>query len=107
MAKIKLQLTANPTFKADVAIPIAGAAPVKVQFTFKHRNKEALKEFFDTMGDKDDPSLVMEMCSGWELDDAFDVENVQKLVSEYVGSAAAILETYIAQSTGAAHRVKN
>lgn len=107
MAKIKLQLTANPTFKADVAIPIAGAQPAKVQFTFKHRNKDALKEFFDGMADKDDTTLVMEMCSGWELEEPFDAENVTKLVTEYVGSAAAILETYISHSTGNAHRVKN
>lgn len=108
MAKIKLQLIANPTFKANVPIPIPGGNPVNVQFTFKHRNKDELQEFFDALKDnKEDIELIMAMASGWELDEPFDKDNIEMMITQYVGSAVAILETYISHATGSVHRAKN
>ena len=106
MAKVKLQLTANPTFKAPVPIPVPGGKITNVEFTFKHRNKTQMQEFLEALKDQDDVDLIMSMASGWELDEPFDAENVGQMVSEYVGSAIAVLETYIAESTGTAHRTK-
>lgn len=107
MAKIKLQLTPNPTFKAKVPVPVAGSVPVHVEFTFKHRDKEALAEFHASLKDLEDVDLILAMASGWELDDPFDAEHIAQLTGNYVGSALAILEKYIAESTGVAHRSKN
>ena len=106
MAKVKLQLVANPTFKAQAPIPVPGGKITHVEFTFKHRNKIEMQEFLENLKDQDDVDLIMNIASGWELDEPFDAENVGQLVSEYVGSGLAILETYIAESTGTAHRAK-
>jgi len=107
MAKAKLVLTANPTFKAKVAIPVPGAGTTDVEFIFKHRTKDQLKEFMDSNDGRSDVEVITDMCSGWDLAEPFDEENVEKLVQVYVGSAQAIFETYLSESTGAGRRVKN
>lgn len=101
MAKIKLVLTANPTFKAKVAIPVAGAPAVPVEFTFKHRSKEAFAEWIKGISDKDDSDLLLEVASGWELEDAWDKENISLMCENYMGAARAVIEKYIAEQTAA------
>ncbi len=97
----KLALTASPTFAAKVAIPIPGAKPAPVEFTFKNRTKDQFKAFLEDMADREDVEAIMEVASGWDLEDAFGPENVEKLVQNYIGSAKAILETYINQVAAA------
>jgi hypothetical protein len=104
----KIQLVAAPTFKAVVDIPVPGGKPAGVQFTFKARTKAAFKEFLDSLtddGNQEDPDVIMSIASGWELDDPFDRDNVDKLVQNYIGSSRAIIEKYITELTAA--RAKN
>jgi hypothetical protein len=101
MAKIKLVLTANPTFKAKVMIPVAGAPAVPVEFTFKHRSKEAFSDWLKNISDKEDPDLVLEVASGWELEDAFDRDNIALMCENYMGAARALIEKYISEQTAA------
>ena len=101
MAKIKLVLTANPTFKSKVSIPVAGAPSVPVEFTFRHRNKEAFAEWVKGITDKDDTDLILEVASGWELEDAFDKENIALMCENYMGAARAVIEKYINEQTAA------
>lgn len=101
MAKPKLQLTANPTFKSTVAIPVPGGKPVAVEFIFKHRAREAYDEWVGSIPGMEEPDLIMSMASGWDLDDSFDRDNVEKLVTEYIGSAKAIFDKYMGENTGA------
>lgn len=101
MAKSKLILVANPTFKARVAIPVAGAAAVPVEFTFKHRPKDAFQAWVKEIGDKEDTDLILEVASGWDLEEPFDAEHVELMTQSYIGSARAVIETYIAQQTAA------
>ena len=101
MAKIKLVLTANPTFKAKVMIPVAGGLPTPVEFTFKHRSKDAFSEWVKSLTDKDDADLIMEVASGWELDDAFERENIELLCQNYLGASRAVIEKYIGEQTAA------
>ncbi|HYD58970.1 MAG TPA: phage tail assembly chaperone [Noviherbaspirillum sp.] len=107
MAKAKLVLTPNPTFKAKVAIPVPGAGTTDVEFTFKHRSKDQLKEFMESNDGRGDVEVIMDMCSGWELAEPFDEEHVEQLAQQYVGSSQAIFETYLRESTGAGYRQKN
>lgn len=102
MAKIKL--CADPTFNAMVPIPIPGAKPTPVQFTFKHRTKKEVAEWGVKL-EKSDVELVKDMASGWELDDAFNDENISQLCDSYAGAAYAIFETYLEELRGA--RTKN
>jgi hypothetical protein len=91
----KLKLTADPKFSAKVEIPVPGGSPVLVSFTFIHRTKKALEEFMATRTGKTDVECVLEMCSGWEMDEVFDAENVDLLIENYGGAALAIYRTYL------------
>lgn len=100
MAKQKLVLTANPTFKAIVGIPVPGQENNSpVEFVFKHRMKSDLQEWRDAMLEEMKVSgvsadHVMSMASGWDLEEAFSAENVQLLLETYPGSGLAIYVKY-------------
>lgn len=92
----KLTLNPNPTFKAKVGIPVAGAAePAEVEFTFKHRTTEALELWMNESAE--DLKKVLDMADGWDLPDEFTEENVKKLLQNYFGAATAIITTYLAE----------
>jgi Phage tail assembly chaperone len=97
MAKPKFTLTLAPTFKAKVNIPIPGADAIPVEFTFKGRTREAFKDFIDNLKNREDVDLILEMCSGWELEDAFDKDNIATLALNYLGAPTAILDKYLAE----------
>lgn len=105
MAKAKFTLSASPTFKAPVAIQVPGGKPVQVEFVFKHRTRDDFKEFIEALEGRDDIDMLLEIASGWELDDAFDAKSLALMTQNYMGSARAVLETYISELTSA--RVKN
>lgn len=105
MAKSKLSLAVSPTFKATVSIPVAGGKPADVEFTFKHRTREQFKELMDSLEGRDDVDVVMDIASGWDLDDPFERDSVERLIEGYMGSARAIINGYVLELTGA--RVKN
>lgn len=92
----KLKLIANPTFTAKVAIPVAGGDSVDVEFTFKHRTKIQMDEFLKAWDGKAVTSdTLLEMVSGWELEDKFGKESMELLIDNYIGAALAIYLTYI------------
>ena len=101
MAKVKLSLTASPTFKSTVGIPVPGAKAVPVEFTFKGRSRDAFKEFVDGLGNRDDVDVILDVASGWDLEDPFNKESITALVDNYLGSARAVLEKYFAELTQA------
>lgn len=97
----KLKLVAEPTFKALVDIPIAGAPPAPVEFIFRHRTKAELGTFLDAMkeraaapGSTSEVDTVMDMVCGWDLDDEFTRENVEKLLQSYHQAGSAIGTRY-------------
>lgn len=101
MAKVKLALTASPSFRSKVGIPVPGAKAVEVEFTFKGRTREQFKEFVDALAGMEDAEAIMGLASGWELDDPFTRENVALLVDNYLGAARVIIEKYFAELTQA------
>ena len=105
MAKPKFSLTASPTFKAKVTIPVAGGKPVDVEFTFKHRTREVFRTFVEGLPNREDVETIMDIASGWDLDDAFDAESLEELVENHIGSGLAIIQTYITELT--AGKAKN
>jgi hypothetical protein len=99
MAKPKFTLNPSPTFKATVLIPVPGGTAAGIEFTFKHRPREDFKTFMEGMEDRDDIDLLMDVVSGWDLDDAFDADNLAKMTKNYMGSGHAIVEKYISEMT--------
>ncbi len=101
MAKPKFTLTPTPTFKAKVLIPVPGKTAESVEFTFKGRTREQFKEFIEGLKDREDVEVVMDIASGWELEDAFTVANVELLTQNYLGAARAVIEKYLSELTQA------
>jgi len=97
----KLKLAVDPTFRAQIAIPVAGADPIKVGFTFKHRTTKQLAEFSRSRADKSDIDTLFEMVDGWDLDYEFTRQNAELLLENYGGSAVAIYQGYIDELLGA------
>ena len=101
----KLKLVANPTFKAKVAVPVAGGPDVPVEFVFKHRTKTALDAWIGSRADKGDAESFMEMIEGWDLEDVFSRESVDTLLENYIGTALATYRVYVDELVKA--KVKN
>ena len=102
---MKIKLCAEPTFKAPVQIPVPGAGPTPVEFTFKHRTREQVLAWLGDTQESGDVKTVQDVASGWELDDEFNAENIGTLCSNYAGAGFAIVQTYLDELRGA--RAKN
>jgi hypothetical protein len=104
MAKIKLD--PNPTFQAPVTVPVHGAEPVQVSFTFRHRTRSAWEAWLkDELPNLSDAEVIQALACGWELDDEFSAENIGRLLENYGGVGMAVFEAYERELSGA--RVKN
>jgi hypothetical protein len=101
----KLSLTANPSFKAKAGIPVAGGKSVDVEFVFRHRTKSQLDEFIKTRAEKSDADSLMDMATGWDLEDEFNQESVALLLENYIGAAVSVYRAYIDELV--ANRSKN
>ena len=106
MAKPKFTLAVAPTFKAKVLIPVPGKAAEPVEFTFKGRTRDEFDKFLEGIRDRassetSDIDTIMDIASGWELDDAFDRENVEMLTQNFLGAARVIIEKYFSELTQA------
>lgn len=101
----KLSLVAKPTFTSKVQIPVPGDKASTVLFTFKGRNRDAFKAFVESLSDREDVDVIMDIASGWDLEDAFDRDSIELLTQSYLGAARAIIEAYLAELTAA--RTKN
>lgn len=93
----KLTLAVAPTFKAKVAIPVAGGESADVEMVFKHRTKSALDAFVAARPGKTDVDSFLEMVEGWDLADEFGPTNVAILLENYIGAGLATYRTYIEQ----------
>lgn len=101
MSSIKFKLEASPTFKAKVSIPVPGGKAEKVEFTFRHRTRKEFLAWLSTIENKEDPDIVLDVASGWELEDPFDREHIEKMCENFMGSAKAVLDVYLAENAGA------
>lgn len=95
MSKPKFSLTAKPTFPATVAIPVPGAEAEEIKFTFKGRTRDEFKKFMDGLEGRNNVDVILDVASGWELEDVFNPENVALLDQNYIAAAASILDKYI------------
>ncbi|WP_313043127.1 phage tail assembly chaperone [Pseudomonas sp.] len=115
MAKFKI--APAPTFLGAVMIPVVGQEPVKVEFTFKYRNRIELAALFDEwnqrrkdgqarFGEKPTVSEIIavdtenqmqqikDLVVGWEFDDKFDDESIKALVTSCHGTTEAVVDAY-------------
>lgn len=99
-----LSLKAPPTFKAKVAIPIAGGESHPVEFTFRHMTATRLKEFMtdEAAKTRSDAETILAIAEAWSgVDVEFSRESVELLLQNYQGAAPAIAEKYVLELTQA------
>jgi len=101
----KIKLNPSPTFDAVVNIPVPGSDPVPVCFTFKHRTRTQVREWFEAAIDAEDVQTILDIATGWELDDEFSKANISALCENYAGAPRAVLQVYLDELRGA--RTKN
>lgn len=116
----KITLNQRPAdFKRKVEIPMLdGGEVAEVEFHFKYRTRtehaklidehaELVKKKADIRQDgdfsferfvgqslEDDADMIVQMATGWDLDDAFNKENVVELLNKYGGSGQNITAAY-------------
>lgn len=78
---------------------------MQLKLTCKHRTKDGLTEFTKSRVDKSDVDSILDMSTGWDLDDAFTAENIETLCQNYIAAPLEIYKAYIDQLVGA--KVKN
>ena len=96
----KLNFTTAPTFAMKVAIPVPGKKAVDVEFTFKGRNREEFREYLDAAAGKEDIDALMDTITGWELENEFSREEVERMMLFYPASPRAIIQRYISDLSG-------
>lgn len=96
----KLTLVASPTFTAPTRIPVPGAEPAEVEFTYKHRTRDQLKQLIDEAKGMKDPELIEAIASGWDLAEPFNRANIETLLQNYYAAGRAAWHTYLDEITG-------
>lgn len=117
--KPKVSLIPPSTFTAPVEIRMPGGEIGEINFKFKHRTKSAVKELLASLsapegstdeereafvGPKDE-DIILDIATGWDLDDAFSLKSVIEMGEMYTGCERAIIQTYLSELSGG--RVKN
>lgn len=97
-----LKLQPDPTFKSKVGIPVPAGKPVQVEFEFKAKTRTQLQQYLRDSEGREDAENLAEIVTGWAgVDTPYSAEALAVLLDNYVGSARAILDTYIEQLTRA------
>ncbi|ATN93795.1 tape measure chaperone [Citrobacter phage IME-JL8] len=104
MAKFKITLGALPDFALPVKFIMPNGDEAKITFKVKHRPSNEVQELYDRQDIKDH-DFIMELASGWDLEEEFNQENAEMLVRYYPGAALALTSTYLRALAG--QRVKN
>jgi len=104
------KLNPNPTFKAQVLIPVPGGADGKITVLFKHKGRKALQEFFASLTDeantRTDVDALGELIADWEgVDAKYTAENLEQLLDAYPSAAMALFDAY--RNTAMAAVAKN
>ena len=99
----KFTLTPNPTFMVTAIIPRAGEEDGKVLFTFKHKRRSEIemleKDLREGMsadheakkaGTSSMVKFIMDIATDWDLEDAFNIENVTEMLENYPRAFDAI-----------------
>lgn len=95
MAKLSLKI--DPTFPVTVTIPKAGTEAVQIKLVCKHRTKAQLDEFIKSRADKSDADSILDMATGWDLDDAFTAENIEQMCQNYIAAPLEIYREYVSE----------
>lgn len=104
-AKFKISLSERlPDFKLPVKVTMPNGEEGKVVFTVKHLKSSEIQDLYGKENVKDH-EFIMNLATGWDLDEPLTEDNARELVSLYPSFAIALTQTYIQALAG--QRVKN
>lgn len=95
----RLKLNPDPTFKSKVAVPVPGGT-AEVECVFTYRDRKAAQAWMEAGKDAADVDALLGCMEGWDLDDEFSRDSVQKLCDTYPGAANAIIGRYLRELAG-------
>lgn len=105
MAKAKLTLADEATFKATVAVPIPGNKTADVEWVFAWMDADRFKEFLEGLAGAENIDVLMDISRGWDLAETFSKATAERFNQKYVGGTRAVLDTFITELSG--QRAKN
>ena len=92
----KASLVEVITFLAPVQLHRAGAdEPEVVNLNFKYVAPEDLVKRLDELGPMTPAGAVLDMATGWDMDEPFEKEHVEKLCRVYYGVGQAAIDGLI------------
>jgi hypothetical protein len=94
---MSFKLQANPTFKAQVNIPVPGEKAEPVTFTFKHKTRAQFDAMIAGLASSDVhiDSAVKEVVIEWVYPGVeYSVEALDQCLDMFPGSALAIFSAY-------------
>jgi len=103
------KLNPKPTFTAPVALSVPGLSePLEVQFTFKHKGREALGKWVATATQKMDADSLGEVVCGWAgvkdedgQDVPYSITALTDWLENYPASQGEVFRGYLRELTEA------
>lgn len=105
MAKMKLTLAALPDFKLPVKFMMPNGEEQSIVFTVRHMKASEVQEMYSSEKVTSDSDMIMNIATGWNLEEEFTAENAKLLVDYYPSAALALAGSYLQALAG--QRVKN
>lgn len=105
MAKMKLTLARLPDFKLPVKFTMPNGEEGSIVFTVRHMPANEFHDLYTSEAVVKDHEFIMNLATGWDLEEEFNAENAQLMVELFPGSAIALAGTYLQALAG--QRVKN
>lgn len=99
---VVFKLNPEPTFRATVQIPVPGAEDMPLEVEFRHKTRDALRQYLDGLADSTDEDALQAILVGWHnCETAFSREALETLLQNYPAAARAILARYAVEVSGA------
>lgn len=103
MAKMKVTLGRLADFKLPVEFNMPNGDKAQIVFTVRHMKASEMQDLYNT--ERSDSQMIMDIATGWNIEEEFTEENTKELVDLYPGAALALAGAYLGALAG--QRVKN
>lgn len=91
----KFKLDPNPTFKANVGIPVPGEEPAQIPFEFKYYAEDEWDAYLKEHPGINIRDTLFDIVLSWEIDgEPFSRESLIKMFNKYPGSVNAIWQKF-------------
>ena len=94
------KLKPNPTFIVEVDIPRADGEDGKLKVKYKHKGKDGLQAFLESLGKdgdtRKDVDVLLDIMDGWdEVDAPFGEKSLTAMLNDFPAASKAIFDAYL------------